>query len=189
MFLAAAISAGCYYCMWSGFGVNKKLDSAGNTRMVFFGHFVDRIFSMPLVLYSLCMVANAEMGEIVLLLGLDLLMVGCAAIGATQLHPWKWIWSPPSPTRTRVHALLHAKALLQSQSQGACMTAGRWEHPSGCLGGDAPLTMPASNRQQCKCVGGGWLPAPARVEHHLVLCPARTCCRWAKKRVQRRLCS
>jgi bacteriorhodopsin len=100
--------------------VNKKLDSAGNThefakvnsivavyskytrpltlricnrRMVFFGHFVDRIFSMPLILYSLCMVANAEMGEIVLLLGLDLLMVGCTAIGATQLHPWKWIWS------------------------------------------------------------------------------------------------
>jgi hypothetical protein len=31
IFLAAAISAGCYYCMWSGFGVNKKLDSAGNT--------------------------------------------------------------------------------------------------------------------------------------------------------------
>jgi bacteriorhodopsin len=92
IFLAAAISAGCYYCMWSGFGVNKKLDSAGNTRMVFFGHFVDRIFSMPLILYSLCMVANAEMGEIVLLLGLDLLMVGCTAIGATQLHPWKWIW-------------------------------------------------------------------------------------------------
>jgi bacteriorhodopsin len=61
--------------------------------MVFFGHFVDRIFSMPLILYSLCMVANAEMGEIVLLLGLDLLMVGCTAIGATQLHPWKWIWS------------------------------------------------------------------------------------------------
>ena len=76
MFLAAAISAGCYYCMWSGFGVNKKLDSAGNTRMVFFGHFVDRIFSMPLVLYSLCMVANAEMGEIVLLLGLDLRRTG-----------------------------------------------------------------------------------------------------------------
>ena len=39
MFLATVISAGCYYCMWSGFGVNKKLDSEGNTRMVFFGHF------------------------------------------------------------------------------------------------------------------------------------------------------
>jgi len=95
MFLAVAISAGCYYCMWSGFGVNKKLDSAGNTRMVFFGHFVDRLFSMPLVIYSLCLVANAEMGETILLLGLDMLMVLCSAIGATQLHPWKWIWSLP----------------------------------------------------------------------------------------------
>merc|ERR1711939_236606 len=92
MFLATAISAGCYYCMWSGFGVSKKLDSAGNTRMVFFAHFVDRFFSMPLVIYSLCQVANAEFGEIVFLLGLDMLMVACAAIGATQLHPWKWIW-------------------------------------------------------------------------------------------------
>lgn len=92
MFLATVISAGCYYCMWSGFGVTKKLDSEGNTRMVFFGHFVDRIFSMPLIIYSLCLVANAEAGEIILLLGLDALMVGCAAIGATQLHPWKWIW-------------------------------------------------------------------------------------------------
>jgi len=92
MFLAAAISAGCYYSMWSGFGVSKKLDSAGNTRMVFFGHFVDRMFSMPLVIYSLCLLANAEMGETILLLGLDMLMVLCAAIGATQLHPWKWIW-------------------------------------------------------------------------------------------------
>jgi len=92
MFLATIISAGCYYSMWSGFGVNKKLDSEGNTRMVFFGHFVDRIFSMPLIIYSLCLVANAEAGEIILLLGLDALMVGCAAIGATQLHPWKWIW-------------------------------------------------------------------------------------------------
>jgi len=92
MFLSAAISAGCYYCMWSGFGVSKKLDSAGNTRMVFFAHFVDRIFSMPLILYSLSLVANAEMGETILLLGLDALMVACAAIGATQLHPWKWIW-------------------------------------------------------------------------------------------------
>ena len=95
MFLAVAISAGCYYYMWSGFGVNKKLDSAGNTRMVFFGHFVDRLFSMPLVIYSLCLVANAEMGETILLLGLDMLMVLCSAIGATQLHPWKWIWSLP----------------------------------------------------------------------------------------------
>merc|ERR1712216_679997 len=51
MFLATAISAGCYYCMWSGFGVSKKLDSAGNTRMVFFAHFMDRFFSMPLVIY------------------------------------------------------------------------------------------------------------------------------------------
>merc|ERR1711966_533883 len=92
MFLATAISAGCYYCMWSGFGVSKKLDSAGNTRMVFFAHFVDRFFSMPLVIYSLCQVANAEFGEIVFLLGLDMLMVACSAIGATQLHPWKWIW-------------------------------------------------------------------------------------------------
>merc|ERR1711966_37927 len=74
MFLATAISAGCYYCMWSGFGVSKKLDSAGNTRMVFFAHFVDRFFSMPLVIYSLCQVANAEFGEIVFLLGLDMLM-------------------------------------------------------------------------------------------------------------------
>lgn len=100
MFLAAAISAGCYYCMWSGFGVNKKLDSAGQTRMVFFGHFVDRIFSMPLIIYSLCLVANAEMGEIVLLLGLDFLMVGCVAIGAAQLHPWKWIWYFPHPSES-----------------------------------------------------------------------------------------
>ena len=140
MFLAAAISAGCYYCMWSGFGVNKKLDSAGNTRMVFFGHFVDRIFSMPLVLYSLCMVANAEMGEIVLLLGLDLLMVGCAAIGATQLHPWKWIWSPPSLTRTRVHAPLHAAAIasLSPGLKGARISAGRRRHP-GCHLGREPL--------------------------------------------------
>ena len=92
MFLATIISAGCYYCMWSGFGVNKKLDSEGNSRLVFFAHFVDRFFSMPLVLYSLCTVANAEMGELVLILGLDMLMVFSAFIGATQLHPWKWIW-------------------------------------------------------------------------------------------------
>ena len=92
MFLATIISAGCYYCMWSGFGVNKKLDSQGNNRLVFFAHFVDRFFSMPLVLYSLCTVANAEMGELVLILGLDMLMVFSAFIGATQLHPWKWIW-------------------------------------------------------------------------------------------------
>merc|ERR1711966_390698 len=75
MFLATAISAGCYYCMWSGFGVSKKLDSAGNTRMVFFAHFVDRFFSMPLVIYSLCQVANAEFGEIVFLLAVQLWMV------------------------------------------------------------------------------------------------------------------
>ena len=94
-----------------------------NRRMVFFGHFVDRIFSMPLILYSLCMVANAEMGEIVLLLGLDLLMVGCTAIGATQLHPWKWIWSLSlslSPVcQSTGAALLHAASMFYVWGLGA----------------------------------------------------------------------
>eukprot|EP00960_Hanusia_phi_P050288 760126-Hanusia_phi.AAC.1 len=47
MFLVAVTSAAAYYLMWSGFGVVKKTDSAGKERLVFFAHFIERLFTTP----------------------------------------------------------------------------------------------------------------------------------------------
>ncbi|EKX47260.1 hypothetical protein GUITHDRAFT_106708 [Guillardia theta CCMP2712] len=92
MFLVAVTSAAAYYLMWSGFGVVKKTDSAGKERLVFFAHFIERLLTTPLLLYSICDLTNAAKGETVMILGLDMLMVASSTIGATQLRPWKWFW-------------------------------------------------------------------------------------------------
>uniref|UniRef100_A0A6T8IZ18 Rhodopsin n=1 Tax=Hemiselmis andersenii TaxID=464988 RepID=A0A6T8IZ18_HEMAN len=91
-FIIASVAAGAYYSMWSGYGVTKKVEAEGPQRFIFWGRYVDWLITTPLLLYDIAVVVDAELGEIVMLLGVDVLMIVSGYIGASVLHPYKWAW-------------------------------------------------------------------------------------------------
>jgi len=91
-FIIASVAAGAYYAMWSGFGVTKKGEVGGEERFIFWGRYIDWFITTPLLLYDIAAVADADLGEIVFLLGSDMLMIAAGYIGATVVSPYKWAW-------------------------------------------------------------------------------------------------
>nr|AHH02131.1 protein 104 [synthetic construct] len=92
VFIITSVAAGSYYIMWSGYAVAHKTDANDQHRMIFWGRYVDWFITTPLLLLTLSMVAEAEAGMTILLIGIDMLMITSGAIGASVVHPYKWFW-------------------------------------------------------------------------------------------------
>mmetsp|Transcript_34504 Transcript_34504/g.91071 ORF Transcript_34504/g.91071 Transcript_34504/m.91071 type:complete len:219 (+) Transcript_34504:261-917(+) len=92
IFIAAIVSAGAYYMMMNGYGVVHKTEADETVVTIFWARYVDRFFTTPLILLNIALLVRAEAGEIVMLVGNDVLMVLAGAIGSTQLGSSKWIW-------------------------------------------------------------------------------------------------
>ena len=90
-FFVAAVSACAYYAEWAGLGVEYKTTDT-TPRVIFWARYVDRFATTPLLLCALSAFAKAEFPVLVSLLGADIIMMSCLALGAFVAGPDKYFW-------------------------------------------------------------------------------------------------
>ncbi len=78
-----AIAAASYLSMATGFGV-ITIDVAGamGTTKIYWARYADWLFTTPLLLLDLCLLAGADRNTIYTLVGLDVFMIGTGLVGA-----------------------------------------------------------------------------------------------------------
>jgi bacteriorhodopsin len=77
-----AIAAAAYFSMATGFGL-IEVDVAGlGTLDIYWARYADWLFTTPLLLLDLALLANADRNTIATLIGLDVFMIGTGLVGA-----------------------------------------------------------------------------------------------------------
>jgi bacteriorhodopsin len=89
--MTCAIAALAYYAMYAGVGVQYKTTDV-TPRVIFWARYVDRFATTPLLLCALSAFAKAEFPVLVSLLGADIIMMSCLALGAFVAGPDKYFW-------------------------------------------------------------------------------------------------
>jgi bacteriorhodopsin len=84
--MIAAIAFVNYLSMALGFGV-IELTIDGETRLIYWARYTDWLFTTPLLLYDLALLAGADRNTITTLVGLDVLMIGTGAIATLATTP------------------------------------------------------------------------------------------------------
>jgi len=77
--MIAAIAFVNYLAMALGFGVTE-ITIAGEQRAIYWARYTDWLFTTPLLLYDLALLAGADRNTIYSLVGLDVLMIGTGAL-------------------------------------------------------------------------------------------------------------
>jgi bacteriorhodopsin len=77
--MIAAIAFVNYLSMALGFGVTS-IEIAGEMRPIYWARYTDWLFTTPLLLYDLALLAGADREAIYSLVGLDVLMIGTGAL-------------------------------------------------------------------------------------------------------------
>jgi len=77
--MIAAIAFVNYLAMALGFGVTQ-IQIAGEMRPIYWARYTDWLFTTPLLLYDLALLAGADRNTIYSLVGLDALMIGTGAL-------------------------------------------------------------------------------------------------------------
>ncbi|PSP94021.1 rhodopsin [Halobacteriales archaeon QS_4_62_28] len=77
--MIAAIAFVNYLSMALGFGVTS-IELAGEMRPIYWARYTDWLFTTPLLLYDLALLAGADRNTIYSLVGLDVLMIGTGAL-------------------------------------------------------------------------------------------------------------
>merc|ERR1712216_406739 len=89
--MTCAIAALAYYVMYAGVGVQYKTTDV-TPRVIFWARYVDRFATTPLLLCALSAFTKAEFPVLVSLLGADIIMMSCLALGAFVAGPDKYFW-------------------------------------------------------------------------------------------------
>lgn len=93
-FTIVSIAAASYFAMASGIGktiVHSDPHGRSAWREVYYARYIDWIFTTPLLLLDLTLLAGVPIGETVALIAADLFMIGTGIVGA--LHPsLKYRW-------------------------------------------------------------------------------------------------
>jgi len=84
--MIAAIAFVNYLSMATGFGV-IELTIDGEVRRIYWARYTDWLFTTPLLLYDLALLAGADRNTIATLVGLDVLMIGTGAIATLATTP------------------------------------------------------------------------------------------------------
>ena len=87
--MCCAIATLAYYAMWAGVGVQYKTTDV-TPRVIFWARYVDRFITSPLLLCALSAFAKAEFPVLISLLGADMIMMSCLALGAFVYGPDKY---------------------------------------------------------------------------------------------------
>jgi len=113
-FLSCAVAAMAYYCMWNGFGVEYKTSDI-TPRVIFWARHFAQIFTVPIILGNLCIIAKSDSAIVVAVVGEGILFTLAAAIGAATVAPIKYMWWFASAT----FGVLVIIALLQRIPEGS----------------------------------------------------------------------
>jgi len=89
--MCCAITTLAYYAMWAGVGVQYKTTDV-TPRAIFWARYVDRFLTTPLLLCALSAFAKADLPVLISLLGADMIMMACLAMGALVFGPDKYFW-------------------------------------------------------------------------------------------------
>jgi bacteriorhodopsin len=76
-----AIASAAYFAMATGFGLTQVTVN-GQVLDIYWGRYADWLFTTPLLLLDLALLAKADRNTIYTLVGLDVLMIGTGVIGA-----------------------------------------------------------------------------------------------------------
>ncbi|WP_380674425.1 bacteriorhodopsin [Salinigranum sp. GCM10025319] len=76
-----AIASAAYFAMATGFGLTQVTVN-GQVLDIYWGRYADWLFTTPLLLLDLALLAKADRNTIYTLIGLDVLMIGTGVIGA-----------------------------------------------------------------------------------------------------------
>ena len=76
-----AIAAASYFSMATGFGLTE-VELAGMTLDIYWARYADWLFTTPLLLLDLALLARADKNTIYTLIGLDAFMIGTGLVGA-----------------------------------------------------------------------------------------------------------
>ncbi|MFC7044121.1 bacteriorhodopsin [Halobacteriaceae archaeon GCM10025711] len=81
-----SIAAAAYFAMATGFGLTE-VTVAGQTLDIYWGRYADWLFTTPLLLLDLALLAGANRNTIITLVGLDVFMIGTGTLGALEPTP------------------------------------------------------------------------------------------------------
>lgn len=76
-----AIAAASYFAMATGFGLTE-IEVAGETLDIYWARYADWLFTTPLLLLDLALLARADRNTIYTLVGLDVFMIATGLVGA-----------------------------------------------------------------------------------------------------------
>ena len=76
-----AIASAAYFSMATGFGLTE-VTVAGETLDIYWARYADWLFTTPLLLLDLALLAGADRNTIYTLIGLDVFMIGTGLVGA-----------------------------------------------------------------------------------------------------------
>jgi bacteriorhodopsin len=76
-----AIASAAYFAMATGFGLTQ-VDVGGTVLDIYWARYADWLFTTPLLLLDLALLARASKNTIYTLLGLDVFMIGTGTVGA-----------------------------------------------------------------------------------------------------------
>jgi len=90
--LIPAIAFSMYLSMLLGFGLTE-VPFAGEEHPIYWARYADWLFTTPLLLLDLALLADADRGTILGLVGADGIMIGTGLIGAlTRTYEYRFIW-------------------------------------------------------------------------------------------------
>jgi len=88
--LICGLASLAYLSMATGNGSMVRADG----RVFYWARYIDWLVTTPLLLFDIAMVAGIDNGEIIGLVGLDVLMIVAGLIGGTQPQEYRWVfWS------------------------------------------------------------------------------------------------
>ena len=90
----AAIAAAAYFAMATGYGLIEVSVQGLGTLDIYWARYADWLFTTPLLLLDLALLAGADRNTIYTLIGLDVFMIGTGLVGAlaTEGQLFRIIW-------------------------------------------------------------------------------------------------
>jgi bacteriorhodopsin len=91
--LIPGIAAASYLSMFLGFGLTEVTLNTGTTLDIYWARYADWLFTTPLLLLDLGLLAGADRTTIGALIGLDAFMIVTGLVGAlTKVYTFRFVW-------------------------------------------------------------------------------------------------
>jgi bacteriorhodopsin len=111
------IATASYLSMFLGFGLTELTLNTGQTLDIYWARYADWLFTTPLLLLDLALLADADMSEILALVTLDGFMIVTGLVGAlTTVYEFRFIWWAVS-TLAMIFILYYLFSVLTAKVQ------------------------------------------------------------------------